>query len=267
MEPSLALTSLEAALRQTVTTVLGENKWIIAKGAPEKKRLEAKREEEAKKRDGTIISQNLIEYTETYHLTEIIKKNWENFHPVFDDQKRTLAYFGVLMDIRNTIAHSRELVSYERQLISGISGHLRNQIAIYRSSLMDASKYYPVIESVRDNFGRLGGQSEMDDHHKKVRVDVGTVVEFYGTAVPARGKDVLWFPATNETYLGFDVPIQETEGVVRGESATLTYTFTEDDVGEWTKVSVFMGGDSKYHNGLGYDDVSEFIFAVNPPAE
>lgn len=55
MEPSLALTSLEAALRQSVTTVLGETDWLTARGAPPVSKLEDKREEESKKRDGTIL--------------------------------------------------------------------------------------------------------------------------------------------------------------------------------------------------------------------
>lgn len=269
MEPALALTSLEAALRQAVVTVLGEHDWINAKGAPDKARLVNSREEESKKRDGTILSQNLIEYTETYHLTEIIMKNWEAFKPVFDDKQRTSAYLGVLKDIRNTIAHSRELVPYERDLISGITGHLRNQVGKYRSNVMQSSDHYPVIESVRDSFGRLGGESYEADPSSAVRVEVGDTVQFSGTAAPARGKEVLWMLSTD--YLGDanlrDIPIDQRSDLIKGEAVSLNYTFDEGDVGEWTVVKIWIGGQSRFHRNFGFDDSTEFIFAVNPPEE
>ncbi|MEX5296642.1 Swt1 family HEPN domain-containing protein [Kocuria sp. CPCC 205268] len=269
MEPALALTSLEAALRQAVVAVLGEHDWINAKGAPDKAKLEKNREEETKKRDGTILSQNLIEYTETYHLTEIIIKNWEKFKPVFDDKQRTSAYLGVLKDIRNTIAHSRELVPYERDLMSGITGHLRNQVGKYRSSVMQSSDHYPVIESVRDSFGRLGGESYYADSADVIRVEVGDTVQFTGTAAPARGKEVLWILSTDymeETSLR-DTPIEQKRDLIKGESATLSYTFKEGDVGEWMVVKILIGGQSRFHRNFGFDDSTEFVFAVNPPEE
>lgn len=61
---------------------------------------------ERTRRDGAATSSDLLEYVETYHLTTMIKQNWEAFKQVFDDRQRTLVDFNVVEDVRNSIAHS-----------------------------------------------------------------------------------------------------------------------------------------------------------------
>jgi len=77
---------------------------------------------------------------------------------VFDDKKRTEVYFGILEDFRNPSAHSRELATFERELLSGISTQLRNQVALYRTALDPANAHYPLIESIIDCFGQVSGE-------------------------------------------------------------------------------------------------------------
>ena len=57
---------------------------------------------------------DLLSYTEFYQLVDMIAKNWEKFSPIFDDKAGTIAYLGSVEDVRNNIAHSRQLVQYER---------------------------------------------------------------------------------------------------------------------------------------------------------
>lgn len=155
MEPTDALRSIETALRLAIREVFGYE-WIGAKGAPDEEKLRERGVEEEKRRDGAVVSRDLLDYTETYHLTGIISDNWEKFQPVFKDKGRTLAYFGVIEDVRNSVAHSRDLVPFERDLISGIAGQLRNQVALFRSSEDQSARYYPKIERIVDGFGIEG---------------------------------------------------------------------------------------------------------------
>ncbi len=163
MEPTDALRSIETALRLLISDVLGSPRWLAAPGAPSEDRLRERQAEEAKRRDGATVSSNLINYTETYHLTTIIEKNWEKFQPAFKDKIRTLAYFGVINDVRNSVAHSRDLVPFERDLISGIAGQLRNQVSLYRSAQTASAKYYPLIEDLKDEGRACTVGDEADD--------------------------------------------------------------------------------------------------------
>jgi hypothetical protein len=189
VEPTDALRAIEVALRLAVRQVLGGTEWLKAKGAPEREKLAERQEVEVKRRDGTVVSEDLLDYTETYHLTELVKKNWDSFSPVFVDKKRTEAFFGVIEDVRNSIAHSRDLVPFERDLITGIAGLLRNQVALYRSGAIDAAaQHYPLIESLKDSFGRdghpLGGAP---GRFSRIRLEVGDVITFVGKATDPRG--------------------------------------------------------------------------------
>lgn len=268
MEPTLALRSIETALRLAVQAVLGDA-WSKASGAPDTEALEARRVEDGKRRDGVIASDSLLNFTETSHLTSLIEANWEKFKPIFDDKARTIAYFEVVNDVRNSIAHSRDLVPFERDLISGIAGQLRNQVSLFRSTRDGSLKYYPRIESLRDGFG-----SEAADPNKAAtlsieipRVEVGQTIDFSGSAFMARGKPVSWWLQRNMAMYGRE-PIKVSEG----DDVAFSYTIQEADVGEHFELYVYIRTDSKYHRVTGdtprvepCDDLRMFIYAVNPP--
>jgi hypothetical protein len=57
--------------------VLGDQ-WQSAPGAPDIQKLQERQVEEDKRRDGAVVSDDLLDYTETYHLTDLIEKNWES---------------------------------------------------------------------------------------------------------------------------------------------------------------------------------------------
>jgi hypothetical protein len=267
VEPTDALRAIEVALRLAVRQVLGAE-WIKAKGAPDREKLVERQEAEAKRRDGTVVSEELLDYTETYHLTELIKKNWESFNPVFDDKKRTEVFFGVIEDVRNSIAHSRDLVPFERDLIAGVAGLLRNQVALYRSSIVDAAaQHYPLIESLNDSFGRDGCPlAGPPGRLSRIRLEVGDVITFVGKATDPRGREIAWhvgpeFWPTNPVEVG------------RGPDVTFSYVVTEKDVGEDLQIAVHIRSSSKYHRHgstsgrFSHDDGRRFFYAVNPPLD
>lgn len=274
MEPTDALRSIETALRLVIRDVLGETEWLLAPGAPEEARLRERRAEEDRRRDGATVSSNLLDYTETYHLTAIVERNWEKFQPVFRDKGRTPAFFGVIEDVRNSIAHSRDLVPFERDLISGIAGQIRNQVSLFRSSQTQSARYYPLIESVSDNFGRTGqriGSSYLSFDSTAPRLEVGDVLTFTGTAFNGRGKIVKWqlLPGIGSI---IDANTASAIEVAEGDAVTFDYTVQERDIGEHFPVHILITTDSKYHRSTlphrwPYDDNWGFVYAVNPPLD
>lgn len=273
MEPTDALHSIETALRLLIMEVLGDDSWLAAPGAPDLSRLEEKQSEEFKRRDGiAVVSSRLIDYAETYQLTGLIAKNWESFKPAFADKSRTMAYFSIVEDVRNNIAHNRDLAPFERDLISGIAGQLRSQVSIYRSERSAVARYYPLIETVNDNFGNQGPAHRSKRYSSDkplMRLEVGDVLTFEGSAFDARGKGCRWLVATGNR--GWHhVSRTDVADIAEGDRVAFQYKVTEANVGEEFKVLVKIASKSKYHRyvlpgGESYDDSTEFTYAVNPP--
>lgn len=266
MEPTQALRTVERTLRLAVREVYGTG-WMQAQGAPDKERLEQRRGEETRRRDGVTSTGDLLEYTETYDLTGLIRKNWEKFKSIFDDKKRTDAYFQVVEDIRNAVAHSRELVPFEHDLISGIAGQLRNQVAIFRSSSDNAARHYPRIEGVTDNFGTKGSDGVAEP---RTRLEIGDVVSFNGLAVSARGRGLTWRMSIGQTFTLDPVSVE----ISSDDNLLFDYTIEESDVGEQLDVAIFIVGDSRFHRypalhqaDMPYDDMRHFCYRVSPPLE
>lgn len=262
MDATDALRATETALRLSISRVLGAD-WLAAPGAPDVSRLEEKRDAEAKRRDGAVTSDDLLEYTETYHLTQMVLRNWESFKPVFGDKKRTEVYFDFLMDVRNAVAHSRDLMVFEKELLSGIAGQLRAQVSRYRNDIDGSTAYYPLIEKVRDSLGNPGLQESERGYDRPVaRVDVGEVLTFVGDAFAADGNPVVWkVQRTRSRYVS-----TEQHGVATGDSVEFSYRFTEADVNEHLHFGVAITTPSKYHrHPEGIDDIRYFHYQVNPP--
>lgn len=276
MEPTHALEALENALRLAVREVLGSG-WTTAKGAPDLGRVRAAQVEEHKRRDGVQVSDDLLSYTEFTALTTLIEKNWDRgFHQVFEDKKRTDAFFRAVEDVRNTIAHSRQLVQFERDLIAGISGQLRNQITLWRQQQGDlARRYYPVIESIIDSFGRVatnGTYTSGPDN--PVRVEVGQPVSFDCVASDFRQRGLTWQVWVRRP-LDFTPVMQPNLTLRNSGTFSVTLRPTEQHVGEnvfvlFTVASPGPYWRHNYHPATGhvnFDDIQQLEFAISPPLD
>jgi hypothetical protein len=288
VEPTEALESIETALRLAIRHVMGDQ-WLQATGAPTEQALQQRRSNDNNRRDGVVVSDDLLSYAYTSELTSLIEANWTRFEPVFADRGRTAGYFRVVNDIRNAIAHARELVPFERDLISGIAGHLRNQVSLYRSTQANPSaRYYPLIESLTDSFGRAAINGHL--RTTMARLDVGQVLTFTGRAFNATGRLVQWIMytlrggpilssdssiAAFDEMMSMDVEMlpeyedlspEEKQQIVQnkineanpvlaeGDSVTFEYAVTEADVGEIFGIVVHITvANARYHR---YGDVS-----------
>jgi hypothetical protein len=274
VNPTMALQSIETALRLAIRQALGEA-WIDKPGAPMRHDLLEKHDVDARRRDGVSVSEDLLDYTMTTDLSRIIQRNWENFAPVFKDKKRTDAYFKIVEDIRNAIAHSRPLVPFEEDLVSGIAGQLRAQVTEYRSMQGTGSEqYYPKIERLTDSRGEAGSDLWTGPLPSS-RLEVGDVITFTGSAFNARGNPVQWFLFVRP---GWQNPAhaRAASRVAEGDDVVIEYVVTRDDVNEDLVVAVVIATDADFHRyneggiftaGLrAYDDVSFFHYAIAPPA-
>ncbi len=251
MEPYEAINSIEASLRVIIYEILADG-W--SEGTTiDLERLEEKRKSEAASRKGSIVDQSLLVYTEFYQLKEIVLKKWEKFKPIFGDKKRFESYYDRAEHLRNGVMHSRELLPFERDLLSGISGEIRNLVAIYRSSMGPDSKYYPTVETITDSFGNdwhLEGTKTIS-----TRAQVGTTVEFVCRA---------WDPAARLLTWKLLINGQEISEAT-GNNVTLAWPVIESHVGENTFIYIKMYSNGKYHRFLQWDGNFVARYAVDPP--
>lgn len=278
--PAEELALLERALRQIILEKMPNSKWVDSLGGNTEEKLKSIREkiaEDQRRRKGIKQSPREIDYIEFYSLKSIITKNWPTMGDVFGEKKRFDQLLGAVEGVRNSIAHSREIVQYEAALIQGVSGLIRNQVAEYMSNSQGDTKNYPVIERLRDQFGREAYVDyEQYQEEEVVRLQCGDVVKFIGTAALARGKDVHWYILNSGTW-GSNYGKSWVK-VASGENVEYSLKFDEDFVGENIRVDLRIVSESIYHRhpgnwhedsafSNGHDDRRYFYFSVDPPAD
>lgn len=230
VDPLFALQAVESSLRLAIGSVLG-TEWERVPSV-NMDQLRDRQAVDAKRRRGTLAADDLLAYLNFYDFREIIIKRWDDgFAQVFGSKRRTAVYLDTLESLRDSIAHSRPLLTFEAEMFCGISGLLRNQVTLYRTSDDPASQHYPVIESVRDHFGQTGQTYGA----ATVRIEVGDQVTFacHGSDVAARELEwVIWSPRmeydpfTGTFYGVLDdpAPAKDDVLVVRGERVELTWS-------------------------------------------
>lgn len=265
MDPALALRAIENALRLAILAVEGDE-WIELQGAPERSKLEAKRDDEFRRRDGVQTSQDLLEFTDFYSLKDLILKNWPDFKIVFRDRARFKVYLEVAEDVRNAVAHSRQIALFEKDLLSGIAGHVRTLVSDYRTEKDPSARFYPLIEEVSDTFGNIGLKDTYFADKPLGRLEVGDEIRFRASAFSSLDVELIWKfqDKDSSTYHlpGEDDSLAE---VGRGSDVEFKYVVTREDVGEWVVFSVILTSSFDFHRQDLYDDARYFVYQVNPP--
>jgi len=145
---------LEQALRDVIVFALnlkyGTN-WINhLKITDERKGIwKQKMEEEAKRLKGIIIDNRIIYYSDFYDLEAIIDKHWnDTFKEIFDNKKQIEVFLDIISTYRVAIAHNKELLEHQKNLLIGISGMIRRCIAEYKADKDNEDNYYPKFQSI-----------------------------------------------------------------------------------------------------------------------
>lgn len=270
--PSIALASCESALRLLVTHTLsikyGPGWLASAMNEESLNRLEARLEEETRKRTAkgvAVVSTALLDYTQFYELREIIEKNWDVMAPALGKKAVTGALLQRFDDLRNTVAHSRDLIPFEQDLLSGIAGEIRNRIAIYMSTQAPSGEHYPRAEEITDTFGNSADVSAMLQQFNphvscSQRLHIGDIVVFRCRGWDPHDRPLEWsLRSTSRSGTTIDE--------VTGNEIELRWVVEERDVSQGTTVQVWMKCDASYHRWQeGIDALSLFTYTVEPPA-
>lgn len=245
MEPSAAIAIIETDLRELARSVLSEAlgaNWLEAvldRNAISE--LEARREEERKRREPVAVDEDLLAYTYAYELQTLIEKRWDPFAPALGAKREFSVLMDMVNDYRNAPAHSRELLPHERSLLEGIAGEIRTRVTAYRSSRGPDASFYPIIESIRDSFGHTPESLDPDNLayvDTGRRLHVGDTVTFECRGWDPQGRDLLW---------GLRVALLKHGPSASGTEAVLEWVVSEAEVGVNCQADIFMSHAGKYH--------------------
>ena len=261
-----ALAGVEIALRLAVRAVFPD--WQEELHVDQLKRLEKVRRTERNKKEGVQASEDLLDYLELHKLVSLIQDNWSKFEPVFEDEQQTKVLLSLVCNLRNSVAHSRDLVKFEQDLVRGVSGMLRNQVSMFRTSSENAARYYPVIESLVDSFGRSGSsETNWNERNLRPRIDIGHPLSVRGRASVSRGRGIRWYALwTDGGFVSGGFPVERWDLMAAGEDVEFDVEVDERAVGENKELLIAIAADSKYHKSTtGWDDFRTFCFSVSPP--
>ncbi|MFG2651181.1 hypothetical protein [Streptomyces sp. NPDC048436] len=269
--PASALATCEQALRDLITTVLttqiGKD-WISQVFTAEKlEKLRQIREEETGRRTrrGTSFAPgNELAYAQFFDVIGILKKHWEHFKPALGDQIETLGLLKRFEAMRNSVAHSRELLPFEEELLSGIAGEIRNKVTIYMSSRDPVGTYFARIDSVTDSFGNCISNLPQDpmEHGAWLRTGLvlhpGDTVTFQCRGTDPQDRELTWWM----------LPNYEAESPRRsGRDVELTWKVSDHDVAARCDVHLYMRSSGMHHrvNGMApFDHCASFVYTVLP---
>jgi hypothetical protein len=102
-----------------------------------------------------VTSVDLLDYSDLFDLLTMSEEDWSRVAPALGKGKEVLSLLKRLDDLRNNVAHGRQLVPFEVHLFAGIAGDIRNRVTIYMSTQDPSGNNFPRIESVTDEFGNV----------------------------------------------------------------------------------------------------------------
>ena len=271
MEPTEALRSIETRLRLILNERMGPN-WVSGLPDGQRRRLETWRTNEVVKRGAHVEHDDLADYTMTGELARLITDNWKKFEQVFRDQDEFNWLMRNVESVRNTIAHSRALLPYERDLLSGAAGKINQLVATYRADAGDSDSYFPRIERLTDNMGTqwIGDPMSTIGRYTRKRLDVGTVLTIQCSSTPIRGKALRWDLRRFFGPFSPGIPSSDPVATLHADSGELRYEITGADVSETFGLNVSLRTDSPYarhtdFSGRGsHDDHRQMLCSVNP---
>lgn len=267
-EDDRSASDAEADLRELVALVLRQYRgpdWINESGLSRDRISTAERRQRndtALRTPYSNFHHGIEDFLELEDVRAIINKNWSLFEIALGPDK---THFNAFMErfqrLRNPDAHGRALRPFERSLLVGIAGDIRNRVTIYRSENDPMGDPYPRIERVVDSLGNSmllpvpGGSIPVTVTGMQVKLGQELIYDCSAWN-PGSGR-LLW---TLQSHDGESAS-------ATGENVQLRYTVLEDDVSEAFRIGIKMRSDRKYHRADGLDGIGSFQYIVRPPVE
>jgi hypothetical protein len=264
MEPFEAINVVEKVLRELIEVVLRKHHgddWLRHTGLREERltEWEVRRAEEEARRPGGTVDNRLISYSHLFELKTIINKRWEAFNECLGNKRTFDVYMKRLEDFRNAPMHSRELLPFERSLVDGIAGEIRNKVTIYRSKLEGERQFFPRIERVVDSYGSTQDDgSSRPSLAREVKTGLtlhpGDQVSYWCAGWDPDGRALRWD-------LRVDMVNIDT---ATGNEVTLKWDVQDEHIGESKFVDIRLSSDRPYHRHSACDDQVTFRYSVLP---
>lgn len=269
---TLALETIERSLRQLIEHVFRHQfgaAWLerITTSTTIEKWTEKRAVEERRRTTRGLVAApaSLLDYSEFYELISICDRNWTNLSVALGEKRDTLALLRRFDQLRNTVAHSRPLVPFEEDLLSGIAGEIRNRVTIYMSAQPSSNEFWARIESVTDSFGNvIDGLSTVDTSNPVcatgITLRVGDIVTFRCNATDPEGREISWNLFTTPNDYGVPGPDTQT-----GDSVEMKWEVLPGQIGARTLCMLQMHSDNTSHRWDGrYDGLAMFSYTVLP---
>lgn len=215
---------------------------------------------------GTVaVQEDLLYYAEFYELVELCGTHWDLVAGAFAPKKVTMALLDRFDDLRNTIAHGRDLLPFEDDLIAGIAGEIRNRVTIFMSSQAPSGEHFARVEEIVDSFGnRVDGAATLTTSNPGIMCEQilhpGDVVTWRCRGWDPNGRALRWHVAV--------APSDNHEvSEVEGGEVEVSWTVSESNISSRSYAIVRMKSDSDYHRWTeGVDGMALFYYQVLPTA-
>jgi HEPN superfamily Swt1-like protein len=276
MQPAEALATCEQALRSLISTVLAKKlgrDWVSQVFSAEKvAKLREVREEETGRRTRrgvAAVPTSELAYAQFFDVLTVLRKHWEDFKPALGDQKETLGLLSRFEALRNSVAHSRDLLPFEEELLSGIAGEIRNRVTIYMSSQDPTGDYFARIDSVTDSLGNCIDNFPQDpmEHGASLRTGAvlhpGDVVTFRCRGTDPQGRELVWWVLPTR---------EENNPRHTGRDLEIAWHVSRLDVAARVDIHIYMESTRPHHRvnhggAVTFDHCATFIYTVLPHGE
>ena len=255
MDIRQTLLDTEMMLKDFVSMLVTEDKgpsWIRNSGLADARLRELELIRSKFQEDQNVMSSEgrLLNFCDFADLSIIIEYHWsKQFEVAFGYLESVKTYFNTLQKFNNPDAYNRPLMSFEKHLILGVTGTLRNNISVYRSWKEVGKEGFPLIETVKDNFGNLWTMGNPKKMRTQLSIAEGDILEF--VVIGSDPKD---------EFLEYRIfPNKWQTGNV------LQHEVTRDNVGKDITFPIGIRSTRKYHAyPAGYDDRITFEYTILP---
>lgn len=251
------IAACETALRELIRRVDG-SAWMSTFTEEQLQGFQEKRDIDQRRRRGTQLSNDLLDYVELHHLQTHMQKGWNRYESALGKRKYVETFLDRLTGLRNAVMHSRELLPFEQALVSGITGEIRNLVVIHRNVENVDAAMWPVIEIARDSFGttRTAEQPYSDGSEPEITLRPGDAVDFTARGRDADGAALQWTCGTQ--------PGRTDIGEATGDEVQFRWVVSPKNIGRRT-ITIGLTADRDDHRYDWWDDQISFNYLVARP--
>ncbi len=254
-------------MRYTYSRAFGTD-WLTAVSNSGQRKTWAKRfqDEQGVRPGAAMLPSEGLAYSDFNDLVVIAGKHWAPLEPALGPKEELLPFLVRFDQLRNSVAHSRGILMFEEDLLSGIAGQLRNQVTIFMSEQDPSGDYYPRIELITDSFGNqvapdpgassFSGCDGVSRPNQVLRV--GDTVEFDCIGTDPKDRELHWKVRS----AGF-----HEQSKVAPSGAPVRLRWTAGTTGEMCEVQIHLNSPSQYHRHHGHDGLVCFVYRVLPPLD